>query len=89
MIYLSETTAYVPKLLALADLLKRSDDFNVTWNPIINAQVVEVVEIGSQIDLALAAEMADITLTELYRLNPGFNRWATDPNGPTFFTITG
>ena len=78
----SETTAYVPKLLALADLLKRSDDFNVTWNPIINAQVVEVVEIGSQIDLALAAEMADITLTELYRLNPGFNRWATDPNGP-------
>jgi len=77
-----ETTAYVPKLLALADLLKRSDEFNVTWKPIINAQVVEVVDVGSQIDLALAAEMADMTLTELYRLNPGFNRWATDPNGP-------
>lgn len=78
----SETTAYVPKLLALADLLKRSDDFNVTWQPVINAQVVEVVDVGSQIDLALAADMADMTLTELYRLNPGFNRWATDPNGP-------
>lgn len=77
-----ETTAYVPKLLALADLLKRSDEFNVTWKSIINAQVVEVVDVGSQIDLALAAEMADMTLTELYRLNPGFNRWATDPNGP-------
>ncbi|WP_282132045.1 LysM peptidoglycan-binding domain-containing protein [Pseudoalteromonas aliena] len=77
-----ETTAYVPKLLALADLLKRSDDFNVTWQPVINAQVVEVVDVGSQIDLALAADMADMTLTELYRLNPGFNRWATDPNGP-------
>ncbi|MBW4966604.1 LysM peptidoglycan-binding domain-containing protein [Pseudoalteromonas sp. CR1] len=77
-----ETTAYVPKLLALADLLKRSDEFNVTWKPIINAQVVDVVDVGSQIDLALAAEMADMTLTELYRLNPGFNRWATDPNGP-------
>ncbi|KAF7777974.1 membrane-bound lytic murein transglycosylase D [Pseudoalteromonas marina] len=77
-----ETTAYVPKLLALADLLKRSDEFNVSWKPIINAQVVEVVDVGSQIDLALAAEMADMTLTELYRLNPGFNRWATDPNGP-------
>jgi membrane-bound lytic murein transglycosylase D len=77
-----ETTAYVPKLLALVDLLKRADDFNVTWQPIINAQVVEVVDIGTQIDLALAAEMADMTLTELYRLNPGFNRWATDPNGP-------
>ncbi|MBQ4848151.1 LysM peptidoglycan-binding domain-containing protein [Pseudoalteromonas sp. MMG005] len=77
-----ETTAYVPKLLALSDLLKRQDEFKVTWNPIINAQVVETIDVDSQIDLALAAQMADITLTELYRLNPGFNRWATDPDGP-------
>ena len=31
--------------------------------------------------------MADISLTELYRLNPGFNRWATDPNGPHFLLL--
>ena len=83
----SETTAYVPKLLALADLLKRADEFNVKWKPVINAQVVEVVDVGTQIDLALAADMADMTLTELYRLNPGFNRWATDPNGPHFLLL--
>ena len=82
-----ETTAYVPKLLALSDLLKRQEEFGLTWNPIINAQVVETVDVGSQIDLALAAEMAEISLTELYRLNPGFNRWATDPNGPHFLLI--
>lgn len=77
-----ETTAYVPKLLALSDLLKRQEEFNVTWQPIINAQVVEIVDVGSQIDLALAADMAELSLTELYRLNPGFNRWATAPEGP-------
>ena len=82
-----ETTAYVPKLLALSDLLKRQEEFGLKWNPIINAQVVETVDIGSQIDLALAAEMAQISLTELYRLNPGFNRWATDPEGPHFLLI--
>ncbi|WP_404339388.1 LysM peptidoglycan-binding domain-containing protein [Pseudoalteromonas mariniglutinosa] len=82
-----ETTAYVPKLLALSDLLKRQDEFGVKWQPIINAQVVEAVNVGSQIDLALAADMADISLTELYRLNPGFNRWATDPNGPHFLLL--
>jgi len=82
-----ETTAYVPKLLALSDLLKRQDEFGLTWQPIINAQVVEAVDIGSQIDLALAADMAGISLTELYRLNPGFNRWATDPNGPYFLLL--
>ena len=83
----SETTAYVPKLLALSDLLNRADEFGLKWNPIINAQVVEAVDIGSQIDLALAADMAGISLTELYRLNPGFNRWATDPNGPHFLLL--
>lgn len=82
-----ETTAYVPKLLALSDLLKRQDEFGLKWQPIINAQVVEAVDVGSQIDLAFAAEMADISLTELYRLNPGFNRWATDPNGPYFLLL--
>ena len=38
--------------------------------------------IGSQIDLALAAEMAGLTVKQLHALNPGYNRWATDPNGP-------
>ncbi|MBU2970629.1 LysM peptidoglycan-binding domain-containing protein [Pseudoalteromonas sp. C2R02] len=78
----AETTAYVPKLLALADLLKNQKEFNVTWKKIVNAQVIDSVDIGSQIDLALAAQMADINITELYRLNPAFNRWATDPDGP-------
>lgn len=77
-----ETTAYVPKLLALADLLKRHDEFGVKWNKVVNAQVIERVDAGSQIDLELAAEMAGISLAELYRLNPAFNRWATAPDGP-------
>ena len=34
------------------------------------------------IDLALAAELAEIDLETLYNYNPAFNRWATDPDGP-------
>jgi membrane-bound lytic murein transglycosylase D len=45
--------------------------------------LTEEVEVGSQIDLALAAEMADLTVKQLHALNPGYNRWATDPNGPS------
>ena len=40
------------------------------------------VDTHSQIDLAQAATMAGINIDELYRLNPGFNRWATSPSGP-------
>jgi membrane-bound lytic murein transglycosylase D len=77
-----ETRAYVPKLLALADIIKRPQDFNLSLYPIDNKAVLTQVDIKSQLDLAKAAQLADLSLAELQRLNPGFNRWATDPDGP-------
>ncbi len=77
-----ETSAYVPKLLALADILKRPEEFNIVWKHIPNTPQFGIVDPGSQIDLALAAAMADMSVGELYNLNPGYNRWATDPQGP-------
>ncbi|MFT5676181.1 MAG: membrane-bound lytic murein transglycosylase D [Paraglaciecola sp.] len=80
-----ETRAYVPKLLALADILTNKEKYNFSWPKIDNVKIVEVVDVGSQIDLALAADLAGLTIKELHALNPGFNRWATDPDGP--FTL--
>lgn len=77
-----ETRAYVPKLLALADLLVNKDQHNFPWPRLENQQFTGIVNIGSQIDLALAADMAGLSVEELHALNPGFNRWATDPKGP-------
>ncbi|MDB4281579.1 LysM peptidoglycan-binding domain-containing protein [Paraglaciecola sp.] len=77
-----ETRAYVPKLLALADILNNSEQYNFNWPEISNIPLTQEVTIGSQIDLALAAEMAGLTVKQLHALNPGYNRWATDPNGP-------
>ncbi len=82
-----ETRAYVPKLLALADIIKRPDDFNVKLYPVKNQAVITQIDIGSQLDLAKAAQLAQLTLPELQRLNPGFNRWATDPDGPHYLVI--
>ncbi|MBL4940868.1 MAG: LysM peptidoglycan-binding domain-containing protein [Colwellia sp.] len=77
-----ETRAYVPKLLALADIIKRPSHFNLNLYEIANKEVISQVNIKSQLDLAKAASLADLSLTELQRLNPGFNRWSTDPDGP-------
>jgi membrane-bound lytic murein transglycosylase D len=77
-----ETRAYVPKLLALADIIKRPADFDITLYSIENKSVITQVDIGSQLDLAKAAKLADLTLSQLQRLNPGFNHWSTAPNGP-------
>jgi membrane-bound lytic murein transglycosylase D len=77
-----ETRAYVPKLLALADILDNSELYSFEWPVINNMPLTQEVLVGTQIDLALAAEMAGLTVKELHALNPGYNRWATDPNGP-------
>ena len=77
-----ETEAYVPKLIALAMLVADPEKYNITLPMIENQPYFSIVDVGSQIDLAQAATMADISMEELYRLNPGFNRWATAPKGP-------
>ncbi len=77
-----ETRAYVPKLIALSEIFSRPQDYDIELPPIADAPAAVAIDIGGQIDLAKAAELADIRLEELYRLNPAFNRWATDPDGP-------
>ncbi|WP_296058250.1 LysM peptidoglycan-binding domain-containing protein [uncultured Amphritea sp.] len=77
-----ETRAYVPKLLAVSRLVRDAQQNNLDLQPLANEPVFEQVELDSQIDLAQAAQLSSITTQELYQLNPGFNRWATDPDGP-------
>ncbi len=82
-----ETRDYVPKLLALADIVKRPQDFGVTLYAIENTPVISQVDIGSQLDLALASDLAGLSVDELHALNPGFNRWATAPTGPHYLLL--
>jgi len=77
-----ETEAYVPKLLALQQLVGDPARFGVDLPVVANQPYFTVVELSAQIDLALAAELAGVEMDELYALNAGFNRWATDPDGP-------
>lgn len=77
-----ETRAYVPKLFALAKIVNQPEEAGVTLLSIPKQPYFKAVDVGSQIDLAQAASLADIDLNELYLLNPGFNRWATSPEGP-------
>jgi len=77
-----ETRAYVPKLLAISAIFKHPENFDIQLKSIENKPYLSKVDTGSQIDLALAAELADISVQELYTLNPAFNRWATSPDGP-------
>jgi membrane-bound lytic murein transglycosylase D len=78
----AETQTYVPRLLAVRQLVSDPLKYGISLPAVTNSRVFAVVDTGSQIDMALAAELAGIDTNELYKLNPGVNRWATDPDGP-------
>ncbi len=78
----AETRAYVPKLLALKRLMAEPERYGLEFAVIPNEPYFAVIDTDSQIDLKIAAQLAGTSYDELVSLNPGFNRWATDPDGP-------
>lgn len=75
----SETRTYVPRLLALSSLVGEPDTWELALPPLANAPAFVPVPTDGQIELARAAELADIDLPILQALNPGHLRWATSP----------
>ena len=77
-----ETRKYIPKLLAIAKIFANADKYNISLLPIANKPTFEVVDIGSQLNLELAIEMADIPQEDFFKFNSGLKRWCTAPEGP-------
>ena len=78
----AETRAYVPKLLAMKRLMAEPERYGLEFAVIPNEPYFAVIDTNSQIDLKVAAQLAGTSYDELVALNPGYNRWATDPEGP-------
>jgi len=78
----AETRAYVPKLLAMKRLMAEPERYGLEFAAIPNEPYFAVIDTNSQIDLKIAAQLAGSSYDELVALNPGYNRWATDPEGP-------
>jgi membrane-bound lytic murein transglycosylase D len=77
-----ETKNYVPKLYALKQIFSNPEKYGLEVLPVSNELSYQIVELDGQIDLALAADLAGISINQIYQLNPAFNRWATPPDGP-------
>jgi len=78
----AETRAYVPKLIALAKMIRSPEVYGFYLPPIPDAPYFRVVPTDGPVDLRLMAEVAGVDTEELHALNPAWNRWMTDPDGP-------
>lgn len=77
-----ETRAYVPRLLAIAEIVQNPQRYGIKLPHIPHIPYFAEINIGSQIDLNHAAKLAGMSYKDLIKLNPGFNRWATAPYSP-------
>jgi membrane-bound lytic murein transglycosylase D len=78
----TETHGYVPELLAMRRLVLNPERYGLEFSRIPDEPYFVAIATGGQIDLQVVADIAGISVEDLYELNPAFHRWATDPTGP-------
>ncbi|MCF7985605.1 MAG: transglycosylase SLT domain-containing protein [Thiohalocapsa sp.] len=77
-----ETEEYVPKLLAVASLVRDADRHGLAMPVLENRPALELVEANGQINLTTAARASGVSLQTLRDLNPGLKRDMTPSKGP-------
>lgn len=72
-----ETEDYVPKLLALSQVILTPEAYSVSLSPIANEPYFEQIAIKQHMDLSRVAKLADLDEQELLQLNPAYKRGIT------------
>ncbi|HEY8553836.1 MAG TPA: LysM peptidoglycan-binding domain-containing protein [Burkholderiales bacterium] len=77
-----ETKNYVPKLMAIANIVADPARYGIRLPDIPNEPYFAKVELDSQVDLGLIARLTGLDVDQLHFINPGYRRFATAPDGP-------
>ena len=70
----AETAYYVPKLQAIKNIIAQPQLFGISLDPIPNRPYFATVERNGDMDIALAAQLAEIPVEEFIALNPAYSR---------------
>jgi len=76
----AETRNYVPKLIAVKNIIANPARFGLTLAPVPNEPYFEVVALQRHIDVARAAQFANMSLEEFRFLNPAHNKRVINSN---------
>lgn len=82
-----ETTHFVPKLLAVAAIIKTPAKYGIILPNIPNKPVITRINTGKALDISHAAKLVDVSETQLKKLNPGIRKKAMHPNGPFHLVV--
>jgi membrane-bound lytic murein transglycosylase D len=78
----AETQHYVPRLIALAQIVAKPELYGLKLPDAPPRQAHRVVSLPGQYDLTRISELTGITISDLYALNPHLNQAQSSPYGP-------
>jgi membrane-bound lytic murein transglycosylase D len=70
----TETRNYVPKLMAIKNIVAHPEQYGLVLQPIPNQPYFAAIATEKQMDVKMFAELADISEEEFIALNPAHNR---------------
>jgi len=70
----SETRYYVPKLQAIKNIIAQPELFGFRLDPIPNKPYFGTVELNNDMDISLAAKLAEMPVEDFIALNPSYHR---------------
>ncbi|MEY4590430.1 MAG: hypothetical protein RL497_2506 [Pseudomonadota bacterium] len=75
----AHTKTYIPKILAIREIINAPAKYKVDLHPIPNRPYFAKVNVASAISLSAAASVSGVDIKDLQALNPALSRAATDP----------
>jgi len=69
-----ETKYYVPRLLAVAAIIKNPEKYGIKLPPVNNKPYFETVEISKPVNLEKVAKNSGVSINTLQQLNPDYHR---------------
>ena len=82
-----QTLEYVPKFMAIRELVVNSKKYGVTLPNFPNRSVLGSIELDGQVEILAFSEFANLKPEFVYKLNAGYTKWASPPGIKTTFII--
>ena len=82
-----QVTEYIPKYIAIREIVFNYEKYGVTLPDIPVESVVKRIEIPGQVEILTLSEYLEIPPELIYKLNAGYTKWASAPKDKSIFYV--
>jgi len=82
-----QVTEYIPKYIAIREIVFNSEKYGVVLPDIPLESVVKRIEIPGQVEILTLSEYLEIPPELIYKLNAGYTKWASEPKDKSVFYV--